>query len=687
MSLLISFWGLNYSRQLRIEKAERIGEALKVMGDKVQGFVVEHHDKIEAVLASPSKTFDVGDVTFGAATDVHGNPYVTNLSAGTLIKATGASGIGEHPPGNVGDYRIHVYRSCNADKSICNVETLTYIDKAILKRYSADADMDAAAIAARKIGALGGISSLDGNHDFRFMDSSGNLGAVANPSQKEGLVAVRGGYATSALDVYVRRDGSRSMTGALNMEHVDDKGKRTRHDIVGAGDIKASNVIASERVETGALKAKEISGTNLTVTNSLRAGAATLSGTLDMGKNDIVGAHNIVGGGELTMSQIDISGTANVGALKAAKGATLGGALDMQHQNIDKVQNMTASAVSADDVSSGSGVIELKQGAVQGQKCDIWGLTRDAEGRLLSCQREKPGINSWIWKLASTPGSVKEVPVEIIKEIEKLVKVDEQWKVSRFSLVPTPEGARHGNALYFYVSSQRDAKVLACTITNANIHMTGAMLRAGVDQGDYIVTQSPSGKEELICLSKGTGVPRVRENAWYWWGWPGFEEHGGYRRENAKRGMRDDWYEHDTNNNTLPQIHRAVRSPTRVVADTQPTFNNELKVLFSTFGIVSSRRNMNGSVHMGMLSGRKVSNGMSWSLAYGIKNTVSCKFKFESEAKRRVGGRAFIGYEPDSVYWYIPWGDVSYTVQCAFTVADLAKANGFTPCIRDCPLD
>ncbi|WP_150626476.1 hypothetical protein [Pandoraea captiosa] len=669
VSLLISFWGLNYSRQLRVEKAERVGEALKVMGDRVQSFVVEHHDKIDAVLRDSTKTFDVQGLRFGAATDGGGKPYLTNLSASTLIKATRATGIGERPPGNVGNYVIRVYHECGGSPSLCNVETLTYIDKPMPRRYSTDPDMDAAAIAARRIGVLGGVSTTDSGHPFRFIDATGSAATVPNPDSIAGLVAVRGGYATSAMDVYVRRDGSLGMTGPLNFKQTDGRGE-TRHNIVGVGTLDASNVGADSVVASGVTVNGELKANSVVADNGLKAGDATITGKLEL-RSDLVGARDIEGTGELRMPKIDIASKAKVGQLDVTGSTRLRGTLDMNEKDIENAGRVKGKTLTAEE-----GIVELKEGTVRGRTCDVWGVARDSDGRLLSCQREKPGSNNWIWKLASTPGSVKEVPVEIVKEIVREIKIGEQWKVSTFSLLPTPSGASHGSALYFYVASHRDAKVLACTITNTR--SSGAEMRAANRQGDYIVTQSADGSEELMCLSKGSGSPTVTENAWYWWGWPTFDEHGGYRRPTAKSGWDDIWYQNDTDDNTMPDIHHAVRNPIRVTDDTQARFNNELQRLFLTFGMTRHGPNLNHSVLMATFSGSRNTMGMAWGIAYRPKSLISCKFTSNIF-------RASIGYAADNVRWYLPGGNSTYTVQCSFSVRGDLTAHGFRICLKDCP--
>ncbi|EON11829.1 hypothetical protein [Pandoraea sp. SD6-2] len=47
VGMLITFRGVQQRRQMRIERAERIGESLKAIGDAVETFTVKHHGEIE----------------------------------------------------------------------------------------------------------------------------------------------------------------------------------------------------------------------------------------------------------------------------------------------------------------------------------------------------------------------------------------------------------------------------------------------------------------------------------------------------------------------------------------------------------------------------------------------------------------------------------------------------------------
>jgi len=481
LGVLISFWGVNYARQMRIERAERIGEALKIVGDRVQSFVVEHHHEIDALLRDGKPELKAGGETFQRETDSQGNVYVGKLTAARLIKATNASGIGERPPGNVGEYVIRVYLSPDIAGQKRNVETLTYIERPISKPYSSGPDMDAAAIAARKIGMLGGVSQTDGGHAFRFLDASGRSSTVENFATTGGLVAMRGGYSTSAMDVYLRRDGSRAMTGDLQMD---------KHDIVGAGKIVGD----------------ELKVANATVTGTLDVSGATIKGHLNLtdpstkARSDIVGAGDIKGDGTLTMRDLEVASAAVNGLLRASnvqvsKDLNVDGDLNAGKAVADTVASKKA-------LKSGSGVVVLEKEYRVGGSCGgVGGIDRSASngialdggGRVLSCQGGS-------WQLASTPKTITEVPDPIIQVIRK----NEAMWLSVFK-----PGQNQG------MSSVQGALACAHVDMSRSDLTSGAFLTASGNVGSPEITLKSDGSisfyrsglgGEVACLSRSKWV-------------------------------------------------------------------------------------------------------------------------------------------------------------------------------------
>lgn len=511
LGVLISFWGVNYARQMRIERAERIGEALKIIGDRVQSFVVEHHHEIDALLRDGKKQLKAGGMTFQRETDALGNEYVGKLTAATLIKATNATGIGERPPGNVGDYVIRVYLGCDGKGNNCNVETLTYIEKPIPKPYTSEPDMDAAAIAARKIGMLGGVSQMGGGHAFRFLEANGRNSTVEKFATTGGLVAMRGGYSTGAADAYLRRDGSRAMTGDLQMG---------KHGIVGAGKIEGQSL--------------EV--TSATVKGTVNMGGATISGPLNLTdpttkkRSNILGAGDITGDGTLTMKRLDVASAKVDGALGAesvevSKDLKVSGDLRAGKAVADTITSRQA-------LKSGSGVVVLEQEYRVGGACSgVGGIDRsasngialDARGRVLSCQ-------SGSWQLASTPKTVTEVPDPIIQVIRK----NEAMWLSLF------RPAQHQGM-------SRVWGALACALVDMpRSNMTSATFLAGSDHAgspeitlmsDGSISFSRTGNGAAVaCLSRSKHIKAevysiISSNAWNYVNIPPRELYASYTSE------------------------------------------------------------------------------------------------------------------------------------------------------------
>ncbi|VVE50437.1 hypothetical protein PAQ31011_04674 [Pandoraea aquatica] len=474
LGVLISFWGVNYARQMRIERAERIGEALKIVGDRVQSFVVEHHHEIDALLRDGKPELKAGGETFQRETDSQGNVYVGKLTAARLIKATNASGIGERPPGNVGEYVIRVYLSPDVPGQKRNVETLTYIEKPIPKPYSSEPDMDAAAIAARKIGMLGGVSQTEGGHAFRFLEANGRSSTVANFATTGGLVAMRGGYSTSAMDAYLRRDGSRPMTGDLKMD---------KHDIVGAGKIVGHELQVASATVTGTLDA-----TNVTIKGELN-----LTDPKTKARSDIVGAGDIKGAGKLTMGSLEVAS------------AEVNGLLSAGSVQVSKDLNVSGKAVadtvtSKEALKSGSGVVVLEKEYRVGGACSgVGGLDRsasngialDAGGRVLSCQGGS-------WQLASTPKTITEVPDPIIK----VIRTREAIWLSTFK-----PGATQGMV--------RVDGALACApVGMRRTDMTSPTFVSPTGAGSPEVWLEANGSVSFKGIGRGTEVACLSRSSW-----------------------------------------------------------------------------------------------------------------------------------------------------------------------------
>ncbi len=405
VGMLITFWGVNQMRQMRIERAERVGQGLKIIGSAADTFVAKHYKQLEELLSTPGKKLPINGHTFTnvPASASFAYSHVGNLDAAALIKVLDISGVGSKPPHGLGNYEIRIYRKCDQkNPTSCQINSLTYLTEPAKRAYSTAPDYAFAAIVVKTVGAFGGTSTMEKPQEFRFVDENMQPipQAVPNPLGKPGLVAMRGGFLTHSLDVNVRRDGSRNITGDLDFEngstHQSIKGIKN---IVGMGKLSMNEL--------------EIAGT------ARVKGTLHLSDETGRSRQDIVGARNIEGDGMLTMRGLEVeaatvSGDATVsGRLTAQRGATVGGALKMQSNNIER-----AGQVTANRLQSESGVIRLDRSNEQNKSCQPGEIGRDHSGKMLSCQNSSDG---WTWQLARTTEYVTRV---VHKEVERVVEKD-----------------------------------------------------------------------------------------------------------------------------------------------------------------------------------------------------------------------------------------------------------------------
>ncbi|VVE19358.1 hypothetical protein PEP31012_03065 [Pandoraea eparura] len=416
VGMLVTFWGVNQMRQMRVERAERVGHGLKIIGNAADTFVAKHYKEIAALLSTPGKTWTLKGHTFTntAPSSSFGYAHVGNLDAAALIKVLDLSGTASKPPHGLGNYDIRVYRKCDRENPPnCQINSLTYLTESAKLPYSSSPDYAFAAIVSKTVGVYGGTSTMDKPQQFRFVDETMQAipDAVPNPLGKPGLVAMRGGFLTHSLDVNVRRDGSRNITGDLDFENG-----KTHQSIKGVKNIVGVGKLSMNELEI--------------------AGKATVKGPLylsdDSGQNrqNIVGARNIEGDGVLTMRGLEVegamvSGNATIsGQLTAKRGATVEGALKMQSNNIEG-----AGHVKADRFQSNSGVIRLDRSNEQNASCQPGEIGRDESGKMLSCQNAGSG---WTWQLARTTEVVTKVKV-VHKEVERIVEKDRPLVMAKWT--------------------------------------------------------------------------------------------------------------------------------------------------------------------------------------------------------------------------------------------------------------
>ncbi|VVE22668.1 hypothetical protein [Pandoraea fibrosis] len=465
VGMLITFFGVQQSRQMRIERAERIGESLKVIGNAVETFTVKHHGDIEKVLSGTAGSFSAGGETF----TVKGTPgpgattEIADLNATRLIKALALPGVGATPPRGVGEYRLHVYRICDAGStSSCRIETLAYLTEPIKKLYSSEPDLSLAIVAAKKIGVYGGLSMPDNAGEFRFIEQVNGALPVANPLGRPGLIAMRGGSQTKDLNNVVTRDGSRAMTGDLNFL---DPNTSQKHSIVGVHNIKAE----------GALDVGQLNIADKAVARELNA--ATLS----------------------------------TDSLTTKGPSRFGGSLDMGKENVTNAKTIEAQEVKSKRLRSTSGIVELNEVQAVNDECKGSGIAVNGDGRVLSCQPDDKSMTGRLWKLSGTANSKADVPDNVLMAIAKETITDmvlvgigrgERWNISKVPVGGTAwiGGNRYRPALKGYSASN----VVLCGFSSRSESHVGSRWSnkpAKLERdsaGKY--TLAGASKHPLLCL-------------------------------------------------------------------------------------------------------------------------------------------------------------------------------------------
>ncbi|WP_186338765.1 shufflon system plasmid conjugative transfer pilus tip adhesin PilV [Chromobacterium vaccinii] len=248
IGMCLAYWGVRQVNEWRESRGQILGGALAELGKGVNSYVVHYHPQIvDALFASSRVPLVVNGEQIAADT--------IRPTAAEIAKFAGMSGFGDRPPAVPrGSYRIELRKGseCNV-KEACNVNALTYVDKPLLLPYPGAidrVDYMAAAAAARTIGINGGVSILPDNSKLTFPDSAGtSIVTLDNPVKDApgGIVAVRGGYLRADFDEFLRRDGTRPMTGNLNMgaNSINDV-----KDIKGEGSLQMRSVTTTESLNT-----------------------------------------------------------------------------------------------------------------------------------------------------------------------------------------------------------------------------------------------------------------------------------------------------------------------------------------------------------------------------------------------------------------------------------------------------
>ncbi|MCD4485200.1 shufflon system plasmid conjugative transfer pilus tip adhesin PilV [Chromobacterium vaccinii] len=277
IGMCLAYLGVRQVNDWRESRGRQLGGALAGLARGVNSYVVEYHPKIVEALFASGPPIPLVDKGVLVAKDVL-QPTVQEI-----VKYAGMGGFGDKPPGTDGNYKIVLKKGSQcADAATCNIDALTYVDQPLILPYpsaSDKVDYVAAATAVQTIGVNGGMSMLQSKQFLTFPDNRGQKALqMDNPDSRKqgGIVAVRGGYLRSDMDQFLRRDGSRPMTGNLDMGGGNIGAAK---DIVGTGSltmdgsaIVAGSMVAFQNITAGAdLSA----GGNLTVEKQ-----ATMKGEL-----------------------------------------------------------------------------------------------------------------------------------------------------------------------------------------------------------------------------------------------------------------------------------------------------------------------------------------------------------------------------------------------------------------------
>jgi len=474
VGVLVTLWGVQQSRQMRVERAERIGESLKVMGNALETFTVKHHGDIDKLLSGKTDEFSVNGQRFTRASGPGGGlrTEIAGLNAHTLIKALDLHGVATKPPRGVGEYAMEVALVCDADNAnACRIDTLTYLTEPLKKTYSSEPDFNLVAVAARKIGVYGGLSTADKAGEFRFVDQAEGAIPVLNPAgARPGLLAMRGGSQTKDLNNMAPRDGSRPFTGDVSFN---DPITSQKYSITGVRDIKAEG-----EIEVGEIKiankavASEMNATRLRTQSLTTSGPTTFGGALNMGEKDVRNAKTI---------------------------------------EAQEVKSMR--------LRSTSGIVELNDVQSENAACSGAGIAVDGAGKVLSCQPDAESPTGRLWKLSGTPKTKADVPQTLIGEIAKdtltdmvLVGVNrgEEWTIWKLSVNgtaslggahyrPVQKGYTASNAMVCGLSSRLDDWLPG----GRNSRRQGTLERDR--SGDY--TLKGSSNYPLLCLTRAGQTP------------------------------------------------------------------------------------------------------------------------------------------------------------------------------------
>jgi len=434
VGMLLTIWMNQRMQEMRIQRAENIGAALKVIGEGVQSFVVKYQGEIhEALTSNPTPPVvlkdagKLGSIKVGRLADSAGpvlgigNPPVA-MTADHVIRIMNLPGVGGKPYALPdANYVVRIF----ADGK--DIGAVVYLDRTITQTYGNTPDWNMLSTAIRKIGVHGGFSKDGDAANFTFpltpsADASRVI-PITNPLGAPGLLAVRAGYTFSPMNSYLRLDGKHAMTGNLNMG---------AKDIVGVGVIEGSGgkdgkvTIGNELVAKKSIAAVEnmVAGTNapdikatLPDGDDAAAGNIAAQGWVIAGKGLAAGRArfsdteiNLPGAG----SSLKVNGIIDAASLKA-KGTIHGGLVT--GDSIDSIGKLSGNSIKSRSDVSASGNLISTDGAFllenfraeAGTDCSekTGGIALNSKGQVVSCQ--------------GTTWQISLLTKEKIVEIEKIV--------------------------------------------------------------------------------------------------------------------------------------------------------------------------------------------------------------------------------------------------------------------------
>lgn len=375
VGLLMTIWIQHQAQQARIEKGERVGAALRVIGEGVEAMLVEHHDALSkafdghpVVLTNPTDAnvvLPIRIVGTGTGAVAHVQPLGAQapreITAADVAHLMKLPGVGGRPPLAGAHYRIKIQASQATTTGTRNIEALVYLDQPIASTYGRNYDATASSAALRKMGPHGGITLPDNPAILRFPNTPRNPSDpapdVGNPMPgRVGILAMRAGYLASGFDKFVRRDGSRAMTGTLQVTNG----------IKGQGNIETDDDMRAKQL---------IAGRSLVVGNSAtHAGLVTLHG--GSGKTDA----QLIVSGKTTTDSLSVTGAASAGTI------------DARHMNVS--ESLHAKTLKAGDVALDGGTVRFHQSITPGGYCahdpaQKGQLAVDGSGMAYVCQSNK----------------------------------------------------------------------------------------------------------------------------------------------------------------------------------------------------------------------------------------------------------------------------------------------------------